>query len=166
MDQKGAKIGKSTLGVSCAGGWSMANIGPQEASSNLAEWFELFGLEKWASSFTPTTDAWVAWISGISFVLVFAIPWLWKRRFHVIKPPEQTPVDYIEAIHIVDNYLKPSLVGKSAGTSLMIKKEMIDRFGDFPGARLSEYEYNRALLHQWLQANAARLLIENRGDLR
>lgn len=75
-------------------------------------------------------------------------------------------VDYIEATYIVGQYLEPHLIGRSAGVSLTIKKEIVDRFGDVPGARLGEYEYNRVLLHQWLQTNAARLLIENRGDLR
>ena len=61
----------------------MASIGPQEASSNLAEWFEMLGLESWSSSFTPATDTSVAWVAGIGLVLTFVVPWLWKRRSHL-----------------------------------------------------------------------------------
>ncbi len=33
------------------------------------------------------------------------------------------------------------------------------------GAKLGEYQYNRALLHQWMQSNAARFLVKHRGKM-
>ena len=73
--------------------------------------------------------------------------------------------DYIGAGAIVDRYIEPALRDKRPGVGLAVRKDFLDRFDNVTGAKLGEYEYNRALLHQWMEANAARLLVENRGKM-
>lgn len=74
-------------------------------------------------------------------------------------------VDYIGAGAIVDQYISPQLQNMPAGTAIVVRKEFLDRFSRVTGAKLAEYEYNRALLHQWMQSNAARFLVENRHKM-
>ena len=82
--------------------------------------------------------------------------------------PETLPatVEYIEACAIVDRYIEPALRDKRAGVRLSVRKDFIDQFDKVTGAKLGEYLYNRALLHQWMESNAARFLVENRGEMR
>ena len=64
-------------------------------------------------------------------------------------------IDYIGACAIVDSYIEPSLRDKRSGVRLSVRKDFMDRFDKVTGAKLGEYEYNRVLLHQWMQSNAA-----------
>ena len=75
------------------------------------------------------------------------------------------PLDYIGAGAIVDRYIEPAVRDKSDGFRLTVRKDFMDRFDKVTGAKLGEYEYNRVLLHQWMQSNAARFLVENRGKM-
>ena len=74
-------------------------------------------------------------------------------------------VDYLEAGAIVDAYIEPAMRDKSAGVRISVRKGFLDRFDKVTGAKLGEYQYNRALLHQWMQSNAARFLVENRNEM-
>ncbi len=112
------------------------------------------------------------WIWGglMVFCILLAIeweklPWFRKRAQTQPDAPISDSVDYIGAMGIIDQYLGAALAGERGMASLAIKQDFIERFGKVTGAKLGEYEYNRALLHQWMQANAARLLIENRHGL-
>ena len=75
------------------------------------------------------------------------------------------PLDYIEAGAIVDRYIEPALRDMRDAVRLTVRKDFMDRFDNVTGAKLGEYEYNRVLLHQWMQSNAARFLVENRGKM-
>ncbi len=61
-------------------------------------------------------------------------------------------MDFIGAIGIVDAYLHPALLDMRDGVRLTVKRDFIDRFERTTGAKLGEYEYNRQLLHRWLQS--------------
>lgn len=74
-------------------------------------------------------------------------------------------VDYIGASAIVNAYIAPAIQDKSPGVALTIQTDFIRRFEKTTGAKLGPYEYNGKLLHQWMQSNAARFLIENRGNM-
>ena len=74
-------------------------------------------------------------------------------------------VDYIEACVIVDRYIAPAVIGKLDIHKISIRKDFMDRFDRLTGAKVGEYEYNAKLLHEWMQSNAARFLIERRGDM-
>ena len=76
-----------------------------------------------------------------------------------------TTVDYLGAGAIVDQYISPEFQGMRAGTRIVVRADILERFGRVTGAKLGEYQYNRALLHQWMQSNAARFLVEERGKM-
>ena len=74
-------------------------------------------------------------------------------------------MDYIGACAIVDAYISPATCDMRDSSCLAVRRDFIDRFDKVMGAKLGECEYNRALLHQWMQSNAARFLVENRGKM-
>lgn len=81
-------------------------------------------------------------------------------------PSDSETVDWMEAQVIIDRYIGPALVDKPERIRLTLRKGFMDRFEQVTGAKLGEFEYNRALLHQWMEHNAARFLIENVEDMR
>lgn len=74
-------------------------------------------------------------------------------------------VDYIEACEIIDLYIRPATRDMLEITRIAVRKDFIDRFGKVTGAKLGKYEYNRVLLNQWMQLNAARFLIKHRHEM-
>ena len=76
-----------------------------------------------------------------------------------------TTVDYVGAGGIVDAYISPELQGMRAGTRISVRMDFLERFDRVTGAKLGEHKYNRALLHQWMQSNAARFLVEHRHKM-
>ena len=72
------------------------------------------------------------------------------------QPP--TTVDWIDATAIVRHYIEPALVGLRPGVELSVIHGMLERFGEITGAKVGDHEYNRALLHEWIQTNAAKFL--------
>ena len=70
----------------------------------------------------------------------------------------------MEALYVIGKYLEPALHGNSR--AIVIERQFLDNFAKVTGAKIGEYEYNAELLHQWMQSNAARFLIENQGDMR
>ena len=73
-------------------------------------------------------------------------------------------IDSMEAMYVIGQYLEPALRGNSR--AIVINRQFLDCFEKTTGAKLGEYEYNSELLHQWMQSNAARFLIEKQGDMR
>ena len=65
---------------------------------------------------------------------------------------------------IIDIYLGKALRGNTR--AIVIKRQFLDNFEKTTGAKLGEYEYNAELLHEWMQSNAARFLIEHQKDMR
>lgn len=74
-------------------------------------------------------------------------------------------VDFIGATAIVNAYIEPAMVGKRAGIGIGVTQDLLDQFGETTGARVGEYEYNRVLLHQWIESNAAKFLVKYRGEM-
>lgn len=94
----------------------------------------------------------------------------WLSQQHTKKaaskaPAEPKTVDYIKALAIVDRYIAPATHAMRSGTLLSVRHDFLDRFDKVTGAKLGEYEYNHALLHQWMQSNAARFLVEKRHEM-
>ena len=82
------------------------------------------------------------------------------------QPVAESPTaDYIEACGIIDEYIHSAILDMRDGVKISIKRDFIDRFEKTTGAKLGPYEYNRRFLHQWMQSNAARFLVENRGKM-
>ena len=44
---------------------------------------------------------------------------------------------------------------------ISVRRDFLERFDRVTGAKLGEHKYNRALLHQWMQSNAARFLVKH-----
>ena len=74
-------------------------------------------------------------------------------------------VDYIGACEIVDAYIQPATRDMRDPVRLAVRHDFIKRFDKVTGAKLGEAQYNRALLHQWIQSNAARFLLDHRGEM-
>ena len=90
---------------------------------------------------------------------------LFRRRNKSKKADSAAAVDYLGAQAIIDAYIGPALVDKREGVRLVIRQDIMRRFDRVTGAKLGEFEYNRALLQEWLESNAARFLVDNRQDL-
>lgn len=114
---------------------------------------------------------WFHWLIVIlGFVVLIYVMWPdLKKKFYKSKSSEEElnrgVVDFIGAMGIVDSYIRPATVDMRDGVRLTIKRDFIDRFDKVTGAKLGEYEYNERLLHQWMQSNAARFLIDHRGEM-
>ena len=115
-------------------------------------------------------DKWPWWGWAIASIpaiglIVFSI----RMQLRQARPQRDgapgAPLDYIGAGAIVDRYIEPAVRDKPDGVRLTVRKDFLDRFDKVTGAKLGEYEYNRALLHQWMQENAARFLVENREKM-
>ena len=76
-----------------------------------------------------------------------------------------TAVSYLTAGAIIDHYISPAMMDKSDPVKLIVRKDILDRFGETPGAKLGQFEYDRVLLRQWLEHNAARFLVKHRGEM-
>ena len=75
-------------------------------------------------------------------------------------------VDFLGAGAIVDAYLEPATRSMSNNAKMATRRAFLEDFENVAGAKLGEYEYNAVRLHEWMQSNAARFLVENRGDMR
>lgn len=78
---------------------------------------------------------------------------------------ESPTVDYLEAGDIIDRYIHLATHDKKDGVKLIIRRNFIERFEKTTGAMLGPGRYNRELLHQWMQSNAARFLVEHRSKM-
>ena len=95
-----------------------------------------------------------------------------RARIEALEKEPATPdslpkgVDSIGAWAIVDRYIEPALRDKRDPIRLAIRHAFLEEFDKVTGAKLGEHVYNRALLHQWMESNAARFLVENREKMR
>lgn len=114
---------------------------------------------------------WFRWFSGIdplfSGLLIGAcgVVLLGQIRVWLSKERHTPAVDYLNAGAIIDRYISPAMVGKSPAICIIVRKDLLERFSKTTGAKLSEYEYNGVLLRQWLESNAARFLVDRRGEM-
>ena len=88
-----------------------------------------------------------------------------KQTFGRKEKPASAAADFIGACAIVDSYINPALTDKSNIIKLTIRQDFIKRFEKVTGAMLGEGQYNRQLLHQWMQSNAARFLVDHRNEM-
>ena len=90
-------------------------------------------------------------------------------RTPITKPEAETDdpqgTDYLGACSIVEAYIQHGIIDMRPGVALTVRYGILERFKNSPGAMLSEGVYNEKLLHFWMQSNAAKLLVKNRGDL-
>ena len=92
------------------------------------------------------------------------IRWFYEKR----QQPAETvsaSADYLEACDIVERYIHSATDAKRDIVKLTIRRAFIERFEQTTGAMLGPGQYNRALLHQWMQSNAARFLVDHRGEM-
>ena len=73
-------------------------------------------------------------------------------------------MDYSVASHIISRYIDPDETMRD-GVRLSARVDILNRFEDVVGAKLGA-DYNGELLHQWMQKNAARILVAHRGEMR
>lgn len=99
-------------------------------------------------------------------LFIISLPERFRSKGRGEQSEEPTAVDYIGAMGIVDAYLHPALLDMRDGVRLTVKRDFIDRFERTTGAKLDEFEYNRRLLHRWMQSNAAQLLVKHRNEMR
>lgn len=133
------------------------------------------GIEKWKQwiemFFGPLWMHWLVFLVGFATMVYLIWPDLtrqFRRRQQKTAPVSSAPsveVDYVGAMGIIDGYLSPAMTGMRASVRLSIKQDFFNKFDKTTGAKLGEYLYNGQLLHQWMQANAARFLTDHRGDM-
>ena len=111
---------------------------------------------------------WLVFVCAAAGVLVL------QHRTHLktieklraqVATEQPAAVDFIGACGIVDAYIHPATRDMRDHVRLAVRHDFIKRFDKVTGAKLDEYQYNRALLHQWMQSNAARLLVDHRGEM-
>ena len=118
-------------------------------------------LEKWP---------WWGWgIASIPSIVVMAwVVWMQLRLTQPRQEPSEgdtpTTVDYGQARLIINGYIDPDQAMRD-GVRLSVSVDILAMFEEVVGAKLGEW-YNGELLHRWLQKNAARFLVENRGKMR
>ena len=82
------------------------------------------------------------------------------------QPVAESPTaDYIEVDYIITSYIHSAILDMRDGVKISIRRDFLDRFEKTTGAKVGPYEYNRKLLHQWMPHNAARFLVEHRGEM-
>ncbi len=74
--------------------------------------------------------------------------------------------DYMQAQSIIDRYMSPATAALRPSERLHVRNELLANFSKTAGAKPSECESNGALLRNWMEANAARFVIENREQMR
>ena len=152
MNRKWRRIAISTAGILL----SIVGIpGLIEDGKTWREWVQLLPGAWWN---------WLFAIAGLGLLLYAVWPGI-KRTFGRKEKPASAAVYYIDACAIVDSYINPALPDKSDIIKLTIRQDFIQRFEKVTGAMLGEGLYNRQLLHQWMQSNAARFLVEHRNEM-
>ena len=123
------------------------------------QWREivLYGCE------VPVGVAIAAFVTGVTITVV--IQRFRVRKAQTSKEPQPAAVYFLDALAIVDAYIGPALRDKREIDRVTIRHDFMKRFEKVTGAKLGEFQYNRALLHQWMQSNAARFLVERRKGM-
>ena len=71
--------------------------------------------------------------------------------------------DYDEACMIANRYIDPDET-MAALKLIAVRSQILARFDKVVGARVGD-QYNRQLLHQWFQKNAARTLVAHQDEI-
>ena len=124
----------------------------------------------WFYSYVGIVIVFVATMKGLSFYKELKK----SRAPQGHEEPSESPsagevsgsVGYVEACDIVERYIHLATDAKRDSIKLYIRHEFIEQFAQTTGAMLGQGEYNGVLLHQWMQSNAARFLVEHRGKMR
>lgn len=122
-------------------------------------------------SIMPIGDwRWLA-LAVICILIPAVISWkdirdyLRKRQSSKKEDGQPEAIGYVDACNIVRAYIEPATREMSPNVRISVINDFIKRFRKTTGAMLGEHEYNRILLRQWIETNAARLLVENRNDM-
>ena len=131
------------LGLGMGSGWLTITVGFMLESLFLNEW-PWWG---WALASIPAIIliVWSIWMQS-------RLARRQRTGTRASSDPPSATVDYIEAGAIVDAYIEPALRDKRSGVLSTVQKDFLDRFDKVTGAKLGEYEYNRDLLHRWMQS--------------
>lgn len=154
MNRKSRRIAFSSTGILLG---IVGLPGIIEDAQTWGEWIQLLPGAWWN---------WLLTISGIGIFLYAVWPGI-KQTFgrNRKKKPASPAVYFVDACAIVDSYIQPALPDKPSMIRLTIRQDFIERFEKVTGAMLGEGLYNRQLLHQWMQSNAARFLVERRHEM-
>ena len=109
----------------------------------------------------------VLWFATVVFGLWFAFDvfkWWREKRGTSRANPRPEAVDDMTAAAIISRYIDPDETMRDR-VRLHVRIDVLKRFDDVVGARLGD-GYNGKLLHQWMQKNAARILVAHRDDIR
>ena len=121
---------------------------------------------EWAGMY-PELAGMLVGAGGVMFAtcLVSEVRGILKRRKDGSNKDAPISVSYTDAGAIIDHYISPATVGMRPAVHIIVRKDLLEQFGKTTGAKLSEYEYNGVLLRQWLKSNAARFLVDYRGEM-
>ncbi len=72
-------------------------------------------------------------------------------------------VDYLTACMIANSYIDPDNTMR-AGVRITVRSQILTKSESVVGAKVGA-EYNRDLLHQWFQKNAARTLVNHQDEI-
>ena len=108
---------------------------------------------------------WWGWaIASIPAIILIVLSILLQLR---LTRPQRTGtagvVDYSEACLIANRYIDPDNTMRD-GVRIAVRSEILNKYELVTGAKIGE-QYNGDLLHRWLQKNAARFLVDNRGKM-
>ena len=137
-------------------GVALAIVGIPGLLDDLADW------GRWLGMLSP---AWSGFATGvgvtlITFGLLAEVENWRKRRQH---SSESVLVDYATACSITNRYIDPDQTMRS-GIIIAIRSQILAKFELVVGAKHGDL-YDGALLHRWLQKNAARALVNHQDEI-
>ena len=89
-----------------------------------------------------------------------------KRRKNCGQEPNGPIIDYMDATYIVGRYIEPAMIDAPSHVKITVVQSFIEAFSKTTGAKTGPYEYDGFLLRNWMEANAARFLVDNVGTIR
>ena len=133
----------------------MAIIGIPGLLDDLADW------GRWLGMLSP---AWSGFATGVGVTLItlalLAEVENWRKRR---QSSQSTLVDYATACSIINAYIDPDQTMRS-GIIIAVRSQILARFELVVGAKRGDL-YDKALLHRWLQKNAARALVKHQDEI-
>ncbi|MCY4201521.1 MAG: hypothetical protein OXD38_02745, partial [Aestuariivita sp.] len=89
-----------------------------------------------------------------------------KRRKNRGQEPNGQIIDYENATYIVARYIEPAIIDAPSHVKIAVVQSFIEAFSKTTGAKTGAYKYDGFLLRNWMEANAARFLVDNVGKMR
>ena len=136
-------------------------IGLVALPDDMRAWLEIVAM-------IPDPIGWIA--LGASSALLSNYFWhgfrAKQRARRAATEADPTSISYSIAGAIIDRYISPAMMDKSDAVKLIVRKDILDRFGETPGAKIGQAKYNGKRLQQWVEHNAARFLVDHRGEMR